>query len=72
MAVCVPSTRVLPASRAARSGDRLDAAGAVIVTAGLMLAVYAIVNGNQVGWRSGRTVGLLAGSVALLMAFVGV
>jgi EmrB/QacA subfamily drug resistance transporter len=70
MAVCVLSTRVLPASRAARSGDRLDAAGAVIVTAGLMLAVYAIVNGNQVGWRSGRTVGLLAGSVALLMAFV--
>ena len=72
MAVCVLSTRVLPASRAARSGDRLDAAGAVIVTAGLMLAVYAIVNGNQVGWRSGRTVGLLAGSVALLMAFVGI
>jgi MFS family permease len=42
----------------------------VVVTAGLMLAVYAIVNGNQVGWLSGRTVGLLAGSAALLVAFL--
>lgn len=62
--------RVLPASRAPHAGGRLDAAGAVIVTAGLMLAVYAIVNGDQVGWLSGRTLGLLAGSVALLAAFL--
>jgi EmrB/QacA subfamily drug resistance transporter len=62
--------RVLPASRAARAGGRLDVAGAVIVTAGLMLAVYAIVNGNQVGWLSGQTVWLLAASVALLGAFL--
>ena len=31
------------------------------VTAALMLAVYAIVNGNQAGWTSGQTLGLLAG-----------
>ena len=41
----------------------------MIVTAGLILAVYAIVNGNQAGWLSARTLGLLAGSVALLAAF---
>jgi EmrB/QacA subfamily drug resistance transporter len=70
IAVCVLSTRVLPASRAPHAGGRLDAAGAVIVTTGLMLAVYAIVNGNQVGWLSGRTVGLLAGSAGLLVAFL--
>jgi EmrB/QacA subfamily drug resistance transporter len=70
IAVGVLSGRVLPASRAAHAGGRLDAAGAVIVTAGLMLAVYAIVNGNQVGWLSGRTLGLLAGSVTLLVAFI--
>ncbi len=70
IAVCVLSARVLPASRATHAGGRLDAAGAVIVTAGLMLAVYAIVNGNQVGWLSDRTVGLLAASVALLAAFL--
>ncbi|MBV8217311.1 MAG: DHA2 family efflux MFS transporter permease subunit [Solirubrobacterales bacterium] len=68
--VSVLAPRVLPASRAPHAGGRLDAAGAVIVTAGLMLAVYAIVNGNQIGWLSSRTVGLLAGSVALLAAFV--
>ena len=68
--VCLLSTRVLPVSRASAAGGRLDAAGAVVVTAGLMLAVYAIVNGNQVGLLSGRTVGLLAGSAALLVAFL--
>jgi len=68
--VCLLSARVLPVSRASEAGGRLDAAGAVVVTSGLMLAVYAIVNGNQVGWLSGRTVGLLAGSAALLVAFL--
>ncbi len=38
-------------------------AGAVTVTAALMLAVYAIVNGNQQGWLSAQTLGLLAVSV---------
>ena len=72
IAVAVLAPRVLPPSRAAHAGGRLDAAGAVIVTAGLMLAVYAIVNGNQAGWLSGQTVGLLAGAVALLAAFLAV
>ena len=39
---------------------RLDVAGAITVTASLMLAVYAIVNGNQAGWTSAQTLGLLA------------
>ena len=36
-----------------RAERRLDVAGAVTVTAALMLAVYAIVNGNEAGWTSG-------------------
>jgi EmrB/QacA subfamily drug resistance transporter len=72
IAVCLLAAHVLPPSRAAHAGGRLDSAGAVIVTAGLMLAVYAIVNGNQFGWLSGRTVGLLAGSVVLFAAFLAV
>jgi EmrB/QacA subfamily drug resistance transporter len=72
IAVGLVAVRVLPANRAAHAGGRLDPAGAVIVTAGLMLAVYAIVNGNQFGWLSGRTLGLLAGSVALFVAFLAV
>src|SRR5207245_88114 len=46
--------------------------GAVTVTAALMLAVYAIVNGNQAGWGSTQTVGLLAAAVALLALFLGI
>jgi MFS family permease len=42
----------------------------VTVTGALMLAVYAIVNGNQTGWTSGQTLGLLAGAVALLALFL--
>ena len=43
-----------PAARARDGSRRLDVAGAVTVTAALMLAVYAIVNGNQAGWTSRR------------------
>ena len=55
-----------------RHGERrpVDVAGAVTVTASLMLAVYAIVNGNQVGWVTGRTLGLLGGSAVLLATFL--
>jgi MFS family permease len=35
-----------------------------------MLAVYAIVNGNEVGWTSARTLGLLALSALLLALFL--
>ncbi len=63
------SLRLLPAARGAGTG-RLDVGGAVTVTASLMLAVYAIVNGNQEGWTSARTLGLLGASVALLAVFL--
>jgi EmrB/QacA subfamily drug resistance transporter len=69
-AVCAASLRVLPAGRAAgRGGRRLDVIGAVLVTAALMLAVFAIVNASQVGWLSGRTVGVLGLSAVLLGVF---
>jgi EmrB/QacA subfamily drug resistance transporter len=53
-----------------QAGPRLDVAGAVTVTASLMLAVYAIVNGNEVGWTTARTLGLLAAAAALLVVFL--
>ena len=65
------SLRLLPATaREEGAPGRLDVAGAVLVTLSLMLAVYAIVNGNGAGWTSAQTVGLLAGAVVLLVAFV--
>jgi EmrB/QacA subfamily drug resistance transporter len=69
VAVCALALHLIPATRPAASGARLDIAGAVTVTASLMLAVYAIVNGNEAGWTSGQTVGLLTASVAILAAF---
>lgn len=54
------------------SGARLDVAGAVSVTASLMLAVYAIVNGDQAGWTSLQTLGLIGASLALLAIFLAV
>jgi MFS family permease len=68
--VCILSLRVLPRDDRGLRGQRLDLAGAVIVTSALMLAVYAIVNGNLVGWLSAQTLGLLAGAVLLLTTFV--
>jgi MFS family permease len=68
--VCVLTVLVLPAARGQVSTARIDFAGAVTVTLALMLAVYAIVNGNQQGWTSAQTVGLLVGAVVLLAAFL--
>jgi EmrB/QacA subfamily drug resistance transporter len=66
--VVVLSLRLLPAGTRTRA--KLDVAGAVTVTAALMLAVYAIVNGNSNGWTSLETLGLLAAGVVLLGAFL--
>ena len=70
--VYVLSLRLVPASRGSAAPGRLDVAGAVTVTSSLMLAVYAIVKGNDVGWTSGRTLGLLGGAVALMAVFLGI
>jgi EmrB/QacA subfamily drug resistance transporter len=61
---------LLPGAPGPAASQRLDFAGAITVTASLMLAVYAIVNGNQTGWTSGQTLGMLAGAVLLLAVFL--
>ena len=68
--VFVASLRLLPTARGGASEQRLDVAGAVTVTAALMLAVYAIVNGNEAGWTSTQTLGLLAAAAVLLGVFL--
>src|SRR5438309_5329137 len=59
VAVVLLTLRLLPSAPGFAPTGRLDIAGAVTVTASLMLAVYAIVNGNDAGWGSAQTVGLL-------------
>jgi EmrB/QacA subfamily drug resistance transporter len=70
IAVVVLTLLLIPAARVATAAQRLDVAGAVTVTVSLMIAVYAIVNGNEVGWLTARTLGLLGVAIALLAVFL--
>ena len=64
------STSLLPHESAATEKRRLDVAGATTITIALMLAVYAIVNANLLGWLSIPILNLLGASLALLVLFV--
>jgi EmrB/QacA subfamily drug resistance transporter len=61
---------VLGESRAHVDQRRVDVFGALSVTAGLIALVYALSQGNDVGWLSLKTLGLLALAIILLVAFV--
>jgi MFS family permease len=67
--VTISGLRLLPAVRTAGQRRRLDVIGAVAITAAMVLAVYAIVNGNTAGWTSTQTIGLLAAAVVVAVAF---
>ncbi|MCZ4493216.1 MAG: transporter [Conexibacter sp.] len=49
---------------------KLDVRGAVLSTCGMLLLVATLVKAPDVGWGTGRTIGGLAGAVALLVLFV--
>jgi EmrB/QacA subfamily drug resistance transporter len=70
-AAAVLSARLIEESKAERAGA-FDVAGAVLVTGGLMVLVYAIVRAEQNGWGSSTTLGLGALALALLAAFLAV
>ena len=60
---------LLPESRADLGHRRFDAAGAVTVTGGLTLLVYAVVTAGSHGWASAATIGLLTAAGALIVGF---
>ena len=62
--------RIVPESRLATARRRYDPFGAVTVTGGLSLLVYAVSTAPGAGWGTARTISLLAASAALLAAFV--
>ena len=62
--------RILLESHAGFETRRFDFAGAVTVTAGLSLLVYALVDAVNVGWGSAATIVKIAGALALLVAFI--
>jgi EmrB/QacA subfamily drug resistance transporter len=61
---------LLRESRANLDHRYFDVAGATSITAGLMLLVYAMTRAAQHGWGTATTIGLLAASAALIVAFV--
>jgi len=63
---------LLRESRAELDHRHFDFAGAASVTGGLMLLVYAMTRATSDGWGSATTLGLLAGSAALILAFLGI
>ena len=70
IAVIIAARAILPGDDVEPGSARLDVPGAVLVTGALMLAVYGIVGGNEAGWTSGRTLGILAVSALLFVMFV--
>jgi EmrB/QacA subfamily drug resistance transporter len=64
--------RLIAESRAINAARAFDVAGAVTVTAALSLLVYAVVDANDAGWGSTKTLGLIALSLVLLAAFVAI
>ena len=59
-------------SRDTSVGKDVDFAGVATLTVGLTALVLALVEGNSWGWGSTEVVGLLAGSVLALAAFVAI
>ena len=61
--------RIVPESRLRSERRRYDPFGAVTITAGLVVLVYAISQAPQVGWAATQTVAMLATAAALLVSF---
>jgi EmrB/QacA subfamily drug resistance transporter len=70
IAAAALAPRILAESRSEDGTKSFDIPGAVTVTAGLALLVYAVVDAVNIGWGSTATILRLAGAVLLLVAFV--
>ncbi len=70
LAAAAAAPRVLVESRSDDAGKSFDIPGAITVTAGLALLVYAVVEAVNDGWGSTVTILRLAGAAVLLIAFV--
>src|SRR3954470_5853241 len=72
IALIAVSPLLLRESRAELGHRNFDFAGAFTITSGLMLLVYALTRATEVGWASAETIGVLAASAALILAFVAI
>jgi EmrB/QacA subfamily drug resistance transporter len=62
--------RLIDGDRRRARVANFDVLGAILATGGMLLLVYALVMAPTAGWGSARTIGELAGAIALLVAFV--
>lgn len=69
LAVLLVAVRALPADRGPGIAAGADAIGALLVTGGVMLGIYSVVEVESYGWLSAHTLGLGALALALLAAF---
>lgn len=70
LAVIAAAPVLLSESRADAGHRRFDIAGALSVTGGVALLVYALVEAGSAGWASAQTLGLIGASAALFALFV--
>ena len=73
LATLLAAIRLVPdPGRPTRRGGGFDVAGALTVTAAMLLLVFTVVEAADVGWGSARTLVSLAGTAALLASFVAI
>ncbi|MEJ7875718.1 MAG: MFS transporter, partial [Solirubrobacterales bacterium] len=70
IAAAVLAPRLILESRSDDANRSFDVPGAVTVTGGLALFVYALVEAPDAGWGSTQTLGLLTLAIVILAAFV--
>jgi EmrB/QacA subfamily drug resistance transporter len=69
-ALLIGTFRIVGGERQTRPRRSYDPLGAVLVTASMLTLVYALVDAPTQGWSSGRTIGELVVSAALMLAFI--
>jgi EmrB/QacA subfamily drug resistance transporter len=72
LAASVLMLRFAPESRDETAPHRIDVPGVLLVSGGLVAIAYAVDKGQDWGWTSAATLGLLAAGTVLLLAFVAV
>ncbi|WP_034263128.1 MFS transporter [Actinospica robiniae] len=70
LATLAMAARAVPADRGLGVKAGADTSGALLIIAGLMLGIYAVVGAAQYGWASTRTLGLSALAAALAAGFL--
>jgi EmrB/QacA subfamily drug resistance transporter len=66
----VATFRIVDGKRAETRSRNFDSLGALLVTGGMLLLVYGLVEAPSRGWGAARTIGELASAAVLLLAFV--